>query len=123
MNLDAILTRLPVDRVARRVTSQAGAATVETAITRDEIIALVARLCRKQRLLKFVLGIKTKSQHTNTTYKASKRIPQYREATEPRAMAEYLRCGREIHRLSVELAEMRRARRFVSEQRRRRSLV
>jgi hypothetical protein len=115
MDLHAILTSTPIDRVARRAVSQLGAAVGDTPLTRTELVALVNRINRKQRLLKVVLGIKTRAQHTNAAYKASKGIKQYRAAKEPRAMTEYLRCGREVYRLTNELAELRKLRRFVAE--------
>ena len=110
-----LLTGVPVDRVARRVTSQQHAAVGDTPLTRDELIALIARTARKQRLLKQVLGIKTKAQHTNVVYKASKNVRQVRAMKEPRSLSEYLRCGKEIQRLSQELAALRQLRQFVGE--------
>jgi hypothetical protein len=110
-----VLNSAPINKQAAIVTSQRHVATADTPLTRDELAALANRLLRKQRLLKHVLGIKTKRQHKNMTYKAAKGIPQYRAAKEPRALTEYLRCGREIQRLAEELADMRRVRRFVAE--------
>ena len=115
MDLHALLTSTPIDRVARRVTSQAGAATADTPLAREELAALVHRLCRKQRLLKRVLGIRNKSQHQNTTYKARHGIKQIRAKVEPRALTEYMRCGQEIARLNSELAALRKVRQFVAE--------
>jgi hypothetical protein len=115
MDLHAILTSTPIDRVARRVVSQLGAAVGDTPLTQIELAALVNRINRKQRLLKRVLGITSKGQHKNTVYKAKKGIKQWRVEREPRAMTEYLRCGREVQRLTNELAELRKLRRFVAE--------
>jgi hypothetical protein len=115
MDLHALLISTPIDRVARRVTSQAGAATVDTPLTKPELVALLQRLGRKQRLLKRVLKITNKRQHMNTVYKANKGIPNFRCATEPRAVTEYVRCGREMQRLNGELADLRRLRRFVAD--------
>jgi hypothetical protein len=89
-------------------------AIADTALSREELAKLVQLTTRKQRLLKRVLGIKTKSQHRNTAYKAGKGIRQYRADKEPRALVEYLRCGREIERLNRELADMRRARQYAA---------
>lgn len=112
MDLHSILTRSPIDAAARRVTS--GGVEVDGPMTREELAALVHRTARKQRLLKLVLGIKTKAQRKNVAYKASKGIPQFRANKEPRAFTEYLRCGREIQRLTRELAAMRKVRQFVA---------
>ena len=114
MNLAEILVREPVDRVARRVTSQTGVAEDDTPLTREELAALVNRLLRKNRLLRHVLGIDTKAKKVNTKYKAKKGIPQFRALKEPRALTEYLRCGQEIQRLGTELAALRKVRQFVA---------
>jgi len=84
-------------------------------MTRNELAALVQRLSRKHRLLKRVLEIKTKRQHKNVTYKALKGIRQYQTEKEPRSLTEYLRCGKEIQRLTNELSEMRKARQSAAQ--------
>lgn len=115
MDLDAILAAEPINGTARRVTSQRGAATEDTPLSREELVELVNRLQRKHRLLRRVLGIKNNSQHQNTLYKARHGIRQYRAAKEPRSLTEYVRCGQEMQRLIQELAELRKVRRFVAE--------
>ena len=113
MNFHAVLTSLPVDRVACRVTSQAGIAQIDAPLYGKELAEVKNRLERKHRLLKHILGIKTKAQHVNTRYKASKGINQFRARKEPRAFKEYVRCGTEINRLNTELSEQRKARQFA----------
>ena len=115
MNLEEILVRSPVNSMARQVTSQKNVSEEDKPISTNEIVLLVTRFSRKQRLLKLVLGIKTKAQHKNTIYRFNAGFKQFRASKEPRAMAEYVICGREIQRLNYELSEMRRARRFVAE--------
>ena len=111
MNLHAILTRLPINRLAARVVSQQGVFAEEVDLKREELAYIVQRLSRKQRLLKHILGIANHRQHKNMMLKANKRISQYRVVSEPRAFDEYRRLGREIMRLNEVLAEMRKARR------------
>ncbi len=110
-----VLNAVPVNRQAAIVTRQAGCVEEDTDLTKPELVWLVDRLRRKHRLLKHVLGIKTKAQHTNLMYKYNKRIPQYRQRDEPRAMAEYIRCGKEMKRLIDELARLKDVRRFVAQ--------
>jgi hypothetical protein len=114
MDIEAILLRSPVDRVARRVTSQQFVEKEDSELTREEINAIVERLCRKQRLLKVVLKIKTKTQHKNFTRRVSRGGGDYRERLEPRAVAEYMRCGVEIYRLTNELGERTLSRKFAA---------
>lgn len=110
-----VLNGEPINRQARVVTSQRHVATVDTPLTREELAAITNRLQRKQRLLKLVLGIKTKAQHVNTLYKFNKKIPQFRFKTEPRALVEYVRVGQEIQRINTELAALRLVRQFVAQ--------
>ena len=103
--------RSPINRQARRVTSQAGVRAVDAPLNADEIKPLLARLERKHKLLKHILGVRTKAQHKNLCWKYNKRIPQFRQTTEPRAFLEYVRVGRAIQILTNELAQQRAARR------------
>lgn len=116
MDFDRIFASRPVNITAYRVTGQAGCAKDDAPITESEIKEAIARLVRKQRLLKVVLKIKTQSQHTNTLNKFKKRIPNFRAKKDPRSLIEYVRIGREIQRLNTELCANRAARRFVAEQ-------
>ena len=111
MNLSDLLTREPVDRAARRVTSQRGVSRVEAPLTKPELVALQTRLLRRQRLLKHVLGIKTKSQMVNTKWKINRGLGQYRGTTEPRALAELHLVGLQIRSIDAELQALRAARR------------
>ena len=114
MDIEAILLRSPVDRVARRVTSQQFVEKKDSELTREDINAIIYRLCRKQRLLKVVLKVKTKRQHKNLVSKTLRGNLDYRARIQPRALTEYMRCGTEIHRLTVELADINRVRRFAA---------
>ncbi len=114
MDLHAILVRAPVNRLAASVVSQRRVAAADTPLSREELAYLLDRLGRKQRLLKMVLGIKTKAQHTNLRYKHSRRLPQFRQQQEPRAFTEYIRVGNDMQRLSRELAALRQARRIAA---------
>jgi hypothetical protein len=78
-------------------------------------VHLKNRLERKQRLLKLVLKIKSDALHKNLKQDAKKGWPNYRLKKEPRAVAEYLLCGREVQRLNTELAALRGVRKAVAE--------
>ena len=109
-----VMNNSPINRQAALVTSQTGCVESEQPLTKPELVYLVDRLKRKHRLLKQVLGIKTHAQHKNFMYKYNKRLPQFRQRDEPRAFAEYIRVGRDIQRLVVELAALKSIRRFVA---------
>lgn len=113
MDIHAILVRSPVNGVAARVVSQAGCEG-NTPLSREELCQIHDRLQRKHRLLKHVLGIKNKSQHSNLMVKFNRRLPQYRAANEPRAFTEYVRVGREMQRMCRALADMRAERRAAA---------
>lgn len=108
--IDEILLRSPINRMARVVTSQAGCQDADSPLTREDLVAIKDRLERKHRLLKHVLGIKTKAQHANARYKARKRLQQFRQRAEPRAFQEYIRVGDELLRVVGELTVLRRLR-------------
>lgn len=107
MDLHALLIRAPVNRLAATAVSQRRAAAADEPLRREELIYLLDRLQRKHRLLKQVLGIKTKAQHTNLMTKHKKGLWQFRRAAEPRAFMEYVSTGQHMQRLVRELAGMK----------------
>lgn len=109
-----VLSASPINRQAGLVTTQRGCATEDEPLTKQELVQLVARLERKHRLLKHVLGIKNKSQHMNVMWKFNKGIRQSRYKENPRSMVEYKRCGEEMQRLIKELAALKQARRAAA---------
>lgn len=114
MDWTNLCLRSPIDRLARRVTSQKAVAKYDKPLTADEIKLLLARLERKHKLLKRVLGVHTKAQHKSLCWKYNKRLPQFRQAMEPRSFLEYVRVGRAIQILTNELAQQRALRRLVA---------
>lgn len=110
-----ILYATPVNKKTAIVVSQSGCVKSDEPLTKSELVYLVDRLKRKHRLLKVVLGIKTKAQHTNLMYKFNKKLPQFRYRDEPRAFIEYVRVGQDIKRLVGELHELKTIRRFVAQ--------
>lgn len=113
MDFHAIVVRSPINRTAASVVSQKNASTFDSPLSRAELIYLIERLNRKQRLLKFVLGIKNKSQHKNVKYRTKRAIPQRRQKAEPRALTEYMRNGQHIQLLVKELAEWEKRRKAI----------
>ena len=109
-----VMNNSPINRQAALVTSQSGCVESDLPLTKPELVYLVDRLKRKHRLLKLVLGIKTNAQHRNLMYKYNKRVSQFRQRNEPRAFTEYIRVGRDIQRLVVELTTLKAIRRFVA---------
>ena len=116
MNLDAIFVRSPINRLAATVTSQRRVAVQDEPLSREELAYIVQRLTRKLRLLKEVLGIKSKAQHRNLVWKTNKGIRNYRAEKEPRAVIEYKRVGEEIQRMNAELAILRKCRQAAAKQ-------
>ena len=116
MNIQEIMVRSPVDRMAALVTSQINIPEQDADLRSIEIIELLARLRVRQSALKLVLGINTKAQHRNAVYKFNCGFKCFRREKYPREMAEYLRAGEAMQILNAELSERRKARRFVSEQ-------
>lgn len=110
MDLHALLVRAPVNRLAASVVSSRRQAGADAPLSREELAYLIERLTRKHRLLKAVLGIRTKRQHANLMYKHAKGIPQFRRAKEPRAFVEYVAIGQNIQRLVQQAAELKRSR-------------
>ncbi|WP_294767205.1 hypothetical protein [uncultured Rhodoferax sp.] len=89
----------PVNGRAASVVSQKGIAP-DADLSRDELLELIARLQRKSRLLKVVLGITNRAQHKNLMWKANKGFKATRIKSDPRAVVEYRRVGVEILRLN-----------------------
>lgn len=113
MDLDRILTSVPVNRSAASVVSWRRVAIPAGELTRDELIALNTRLERKLRLLKQVLRITSKAQHVNllNAIKSGRRnkpgVGMLRLTANPRTALEYKRVGEEMQRMQTRLAELR----------------
>lgn len=89
-----VLNSAPVDRIAARVTSQAGCAQEYVDLTHAEAMAVIVRLQRKHRLLKAILRVENKRQHKNLI--ARHKMGLQSNYRPPRAIAEYLRVGQNI---------------------------
>ena len=108
-----LLAATPIDRTAAIVTGQAGCAGDIEQLPERDLVAMKERMERKHRLLKHVLGIRSKAQHKNLMYKWNKGIPQFRQL-HSRAFVEYVCLGRQMQDVTRELAAARRARQFVA---------
>lgn len=106
---DAVITSAPVNRTAQAVIAKPRAPQSMGDIGRADLIALIARLQRKLRLLKVVLKIDTKAKHRNLVYKTGRGMRTYRGAANSRAVTEYLQIGHEIQRMNRTLQEMKAA--------------
>jgi hypothetical protein len=109
-----VLSAHPVNRQAAIAVSQTGCEDERGFLTRTELLHLLFRIRRKHRLLKRVLGITKRRQHNNMMRAFAERRPHYKVQSEPRAFAEYMRCGVEIARLSQELATDRKCRQLAA---------
>lgn len=99
-----VIASTPINRQAGLVASQRHCVSEDVAIGRDELIVLLDRLQRKQRLLKFILRIKTPAQLTNTV---SRHKAGIRSNFRPqRTIEELIRNGANIHNLSVRSSEL-----------------
>lgn len=102
--LFAVLNSTPINRQARKVTSQAGCATVDATLSREELGEVLERLSRKHRLMKSVLKIKTKSQHKNVVDRHNK---GQRSNFRPRRLtAEYVRVGMALQVIQQRFSEI-----------------
>lgn len=110
-----VMNAKPINRQSALVTSQSNCVETDELLSKQELVYLVERLKRKHRLLKLVIGIKTSAQHRNLMYKHNKRLPQFRQKNEPRSFTEYIRVGRDIQRLVLELTKLKALRRFVAQ--------
>lgn len=117
MNLDRIITSSPINRQAATVTSQRGAVEADADLTKKEIAALIERLQRKLRLLKRVLGITTKVQHTNVMNRFKAGGLRKSKSYPRRAVEEYARVGQSIQILSRRCQELKAARRQLAKER------
>ncbi len=115
MKFSDLFTLSPVNKMAGLVTSQIGCVEVDRDLTKKEIVLILDRLKRKHALLKRIIKVENHSQHVNLMNKFKSGRRQYRAQMEPRSFFEYVLVGRQIESLCRELAEMRKARRFVYE--------
>lgn len=104
----------PVNKTAGRVVAQADCSD-DKPLTKDELVALVGKLERKQRLIKRVLGVRNKVHHKNIMYRIKKGHINPSNYGEPRLLPEYKRVGEAIQTLTRELARLRAERRRVAE--------
>lgn len=106
---DAVLASRPVNSTARSVIGQRRCAEASEDMGRQELIELVNRLSRKQRLLKLVLGVKSKAQHANLIAALKGKhygSGEFRAYGNPRAAVEYKRVGEEMQRLNRRISEL-----------------
>lgn len=103
----SLLVRSPIDRITRLVTGQRAVAKQDRALTREELLEILDRCSRKQRLLKRVLQIDNKRQHKNFVQKWNIGVRQFRVEQEPRAALEYVRLGQMMLRYLEELTQLK----------------
>lgn len=102
--LFTVLNSTPINRQARKVTSQKNCATVDVDLSKEELCEVLDRLMRKHRLMKSVLKIKNKSQHKNVVDRHNK---GQRSNFRPRRLtAEYVRVGLAIQVIHQRFAEL-----------------
>lgn len=115
MNIDRILASSPINQTAARVVSSPRTPAPMGELTREELVYLWSRLERKLRLLKQVLKITSKAQHTNliNAIKRGRRnrpgVGMLRLTANPRAALEYKRVGEEMQRMQVRISELKAA--------------
>mgnify|MGYP003442244262 FL=1 len=113
--LESVLACAHLNSTAASVVSQKGGSSNDAPMSREEIIALMSRLLRKQRLLKRVLRIDTKAKHKNLMWKLNRNLDSYRFSENPRAVIEYALLGRQCQILNAELNKMRLERKSANE--------
>lgn len=95
----------PVNAAAAK--AAAGTWAEVTEINIEDLIYLLGRLERKQRLLKLRIGIKTKAQHKNLKLKINKGLRTYRQSLQPRIVDEYVANGDAIRNLQLRLQTLK----------------
>jgi len=101
-----IYHRTPINKTAALVTGQAGCEP-ESDIGRDDIIYSIDRLQRKHRLIKRILGIEKKTQHTNLMYRYNKKGRTATGHKNPRIVDEYVRIGIAMQEMQNRLVEIK----------------
>jgi hypothetical protein len=109
MDLHAILVRVPVNKLAANVVGQRNVAACDVALTKQELQYVYNRILRKQRLLKFVLGIRNSRHKKNLKYRFANGKRSWQVRKEPRAWAEFQLCGTQLERLARELSAIKAA--------------
>lgn len=98
MSFSKLAGRVPIDRLAMRVSSQKGCVD-DIGVSIQDIKILLARLERKMRLMKHVLGVNTRSQHKNLMYRFNKNGNPNAKHGQKRIFLEYKRVGENMHLL------------------------
>lgn len=93
-----------IDKTARVVASQRGCEAEYSDLSRDELVQLLARLCRKQRLIHAALGFKTKKQAENlkVRIKAGHRTKKF----DGRLAQDFVRTGDNISAVERRISEL-----------------
>lgn len=101
-----VLNSTPINRQASFVVSQQGCALVDAEASRADLVFALSRLERKLRLMKSMLGVKNKTQHTNlmNRYKAGIKRQKGRPL---RLVKEYAATGSAMQLLNRRLQELR----------------
>lgn len=110
-NLTDLFLSKPINKLAFMVSSQKNCESQSVDLTFTELLNIKNILMRKNQLLKKVLGIETKAQHKNLKTKYKYKVGQFRQKNEPRAFAEYILIGHQIHCINKALSEIKDVRR------------
>jgi hypothetical protein len=107
LNLNQIFLRTPVNRNAFLATSQKNCVEVEKDLNFTELTDILNRLNRKNRLLKTLLKIKTKTQHKNLKNKFKQGLIKFRSESNKSLIYEYFSVGQQIENIHLRLKDFR----------------
>ncbi len=101
----------PVNKTAGIVASQRGCNVADSLIKKEELLYLLERLTRKQRLIKKILGVRNKTHHKNIIHRIIGGHINPNNYNIPRLLPEYKRVGEAIEKINRRLSEIKDERR------------
>ena len=104
------IIRVPVNGTAARVTTQRNVQE-DVDLTPHQVQERVFYLTEQRKRIGLKIGIVAKAQHANIMYKANRYPDFVKKHPQSLLLAEWVRIGKEMNRLTVYLAEQKEIRR------------
>ena len=99
------IIRMPVNITAARVTTQSKNTQEDVDLTPHQVQERVFYLTEHRKKIGIKIGIVAKTQHRNIMYKANRYPDFVKKHPQSLLLAEWVRIGKEMNRLTVYLAE------------------
>ena len=100
-----IYIREPVNKSAAVATSQSGCED-DFLATREDLNFCVAKIERKRRLIKHMLGITSRTKHKNLMARHAKKGRDVSGHKKPRILAEYVKTGENLNRIKRRIGQL-----------------